>query len=80
MRILMMLTAGRGDRPSRHLGLNQVVEPYYLLHDAGAEVVVASVLGGHPPFHGSRSNRRVQSRFSAGSTTTIGLAMRSATP
>jgi putative intracellular protease/amidase len=50
----MMLRAGDGDRPSRPLGLDQVVEPYYLLHDAGAEVVVVSVLGGDPPFRGSR--------------------------
>jgi putative intracellular protease/amidase len=53
MRILMMLTAGL--RPRRPLGLDQVVEPYYLLHDAGAEVVVVSVLGGDPPFHGARN-------------------------
>jgi len=54
MRILMMLRAERGSRPSRSLGLDQVVEPYYLLHDAGTEVVVVSVLGGHPPFLGGR--------------------------
>ena len=54
MRILMMLTAGVEDRPSRPLGLGQVVEPYYLLHDAGAEVVVVSVRGGDPPFRGAR--------------------------
>jgi putative intracellular protease/amidase len=54
MRILMMLTAGVEDRPSRPLGLGQVVEPYYLLHDAGAEVVVVSVRGGDPPFGGAR--------------------------
>ena len=54
MRILMMLTAGRAEPPSRPLGLDQVVEPYYLLHDAGAEVVVVSVLGGAPPFRGVR--------------------------
>src|SRR5581483_11708366 len=54
MRILMMLTAGRAEGRSRHLGLDQVVEPYYLLHDARAEVVVVSALGGHPPFHGAR--------------------------
>jgi len=57
----MMLRAGHGDRPSRPLGLDQVVEPYYLLHDAGAEVVVVSVLGGDPPFRDSRkrSARRI---------------------
>jgi hypothetical protein len=54
MRILMMLTAGPGDLPNRRLGLDQVVEPYYLLHDAGAEVVVVSVSGGDPPFRGTR--------------------------
>ena len=54
MRILMMLTAGPGDGPNRRLGLDQVVEPYYLLHDAGAEVVVVSVQGGDPPFRGAR--------------------------
>jgi hypothetical protein len=54
MRILMMLTAGRAERLGRPLGLDQVVEPYYLLHDAGTEVVIVSALGGHPPFHGAR--------------------------
>jgi len=54
MRILMMLAAGAAGRPNRSLGLGQVVEPYYLLHDAGAEVVVASVLGGDPPMRGAR--------------------------
>jgi hypothetical protein len=54
MRILMMLTAGRGGRPARPLGIEQVVEPYYVLQDAGAEVVVVSTLGGDPPLRGSR--------------------------
>ena len=54
MRILMILTAERGDRPNRNLGLDQVVEPYYLLHDAGAEVVVVSIQGGDPPLRGAR--------------------------
>ena len=54
MRILMMLTAVPQDCPSRPLGLDQVVEPYYLLRDAGAEIVVVSVLGGHPLFRGAR--------------------------
>jgi hypothetical protein len=54
MRILMMLTAGVRNRSGQLLGLDQVVEPYYLLHDAGAEVVVACVLGGDPPFRGPR--------------------------
>jgi hypothetical protein len=55
MRILMMLTVGPGDRPHRPLALDQVVEPYYLLHDAGAEVVVASFLGGDPLVRGARN-------------------------
>jgi hypothetical protein len=54
MRILMLLAAGAQNRPSRPLGLDQVVEPYYVLHDAGAEVVIVSVLGGDPPFRGAR--------------------------
>ncbi|HEY2049759.1 MAG TPA: hypothetical protein VGH03_10480 [Caulobacteraceae bacterium] len=54
MRILVMLTAGAQNRRRQPLGLDQVVEPYYVLHDAGAEVVVASVQGGYPPFHGAR--------------------------
>lgn len=54
MRILMMLTAGRRSRSSRLLGLDQVIEPYYVLQDAGTEVVVVSLLGGDPPFRGSR--------------------------
>jgi hypothetical protein len=55
MRILMMLTAGRGSRSSRPLGLHHVIEPYYVLQDAGTEVVVVSLLGGDPPFRGSRT-------------------------
>ncbi len=55
MRILMTLTAGLGDRPNRPLGLDHVVEPYYLLQDAGAEVVVVSILGGDPRFRGART-------------------------
>jgi putative intracellular protease/amidase len=54
MRILMLLTAGRGDRPDRPLDLDQIVEPYYILQDAGAEVVVVSIMGGDPPIHGAR--------------------------
>jgi hypothetical protein len=50
----MMLTAGPEDRSIGSLGLHQVVEPYYLLQDAGAEVVVASVRGGGPPLRGAR--------------------------
>jgi hypothetical protein len=55
MRILLMLTAGRGSRTRRSLGLDQVVEAFYLLQDAGVEVVVVSIRGGYPPFRGSRS-------------------------
>ncbi len=54
MRILMMLTEGPGDRPNRSLGLSQVVEAYYSLQDAGAEVVVSSFLGGDPPIREAR--------------------------
>jgi hypothetical protein len=50
----MMLTAGDISRPPESLGLPQVVDPYYLLQDAGNEVVVGSNLGGDPPFRGSR--------------------------
>lgn len=50
----MMLTAGRRSRSSRSLGLDQIIEPYYVLQDAGTEVVVVSLLGGDPPFRGSR--------------------------
>lgn len=50
----MMLTAGRTSRSSRSFGLGQVIEPYYVLQDAGTEVVVVSLLGGDPPFRGSR--------------------------
>jgi len=61
MRILLMLMAGRRHRRSRSIGLDQVVEPYYVLRDAGAEVVVGSSLGGDPPFRGQhrRSARAV---------------------
>jgi hypothetical protein len=54
MRILMMLTAGHKERPSRALGLEQLVESYYLLQGAGVEVVVVSRMGGDPPFRGAR--------------------------
>ena len=56
MRILLMLMAGRRRRRPRSIGLDQVVEPYYVLQDAGAEVVVVSGLGGDPPFR--RPHRR----------------------
>ena len=54
MRILMMLTEGPRDRPNRSSGLSQVVEAYYSLQDAGAEVVVSSFLGGDPPIREAR--------------------------
>lgn len=54
MRILMLLTSGPEERPSETVGLDQVVESYYLLQDAGAEVVVASKLGGAPHVRGAR--------------------------
>lgn len=54
MRILMMLASEPGDRPNRNLGLDQVVEPFYLLQDAGAEVVVVSVQGGDPLLRSAR--------------------------
>jgi len=54
MRILMILTAGDRSRSSQSLGLDQVVESYYVLQDAGNEVVVGSNLGGDPPFRRSR--------------------------
>lgn len=62
MRVLMMLTAGLSGRSKRPFDLAQIVEPYYLLRDAGAEVVVVSSLGGNPPFGGSRkrSSRAIE--------------------
>ena len=53
--------------------LDQVVEAYCLLHDCGAEVVIASSQGGNPPIQGARerstqaafSNQRLQSDRSA---------------
>jgi hypothetical protein len=48
MRILMILTDGSHGRPGLSLSLDQVVEAYYLLHDSGTEVVVASSRGEYP--------------------------------
>jgi putative intracellular protease/amidase len=46
MRILMILLPGNGDGPP--LGAAQVIEPFFLLRDSGAEVVIASPDGGAP--------------------------------
>jgi hypothetical protein len=46
MRILMILIPDRSDRPLMQIG--QVIEPYYLFRDGGAEVVFASPSGGAP--------------------------------
>jgi hypothetical protein len=54
MRILMMLTGARAGRPSRAPGFDQVIEPFYLLQDAGAELVVASLQGGDPTYRATR--------------------------
>jgi glycine/D-amino acid oxidase-like deaminating enzyme len=58
MRILMILTAGCGERSSRSLTLEQVIEAYYLLRDSGTEVVIASSRGGDPPIRGGRKHSR----------------------
>ena len=54
MRILMILTARSGKRRGRLAILDQVIEAYCLLHDRGAEVVIASSQGGNPPIQGAR--------------------------
>jgi len=54
MRILMILTAGSGERASRSLSFERVIEAYCLLRDSGLEVVIASPQGGNPPIRGSR--------------------------
>ena len=46
MRILMILVPGSEATPALKIG--QVIEPYYLFRDSGAEVVVASPAGGTP--------------------------------
>lgn len=46
MRILMIVIPDSQARPVLKIG--QVVEPYYLFRDSGAEVVVASPAGGAP--------------------------------
>jgi putative intracellular protease/amidase len=73
MRILMILTAGSGGRPSRSPSIDHVIEAYHLLQDSGTEVVIASSQGGNPPIRGGRerstqaasSNQRLQSDRSA---------------
>jgi hypothetical protein len=62
MRILMILTAGSGERSSGSLSLDQVIEAYCLLQDSGAEVVIASSQGGNPPIRGERE-RSTQATF-----------------
>jgi putative intracellular protease/amidase len=46
MRILMILIPDSDARPVLKIG--QVIEPYYLFRDSGAEVVIASPAGGAP--------------------------------
>jgi putative intracellular protease/amidase len=46
MRILMILIPDNQARPILKIG--QVIEPYYLFRDSGAEVVFASPAGGDP--------------------------------
>jgi hypothetical protein len=46
MRILMILIPDSPHRPLLRIG--QVIEPYYLFRDSGAEVVLASPAGGAP--------------------------------
>ncbi len=58
MRILMILTAGSGERSSRSLSLDQVIEAYCLLQDSGTEVVIASSQGGNPLIRGKRERSR----------------------
>jgi hypothetical protein len=58
MRILMILTAGSGERASRSLSVDQVIEAYCLLRDSGMEVVIASSQGGNPPIRGTRKRSK----------------------
>ncbi len=62
MRILIILTAGSGERSNRSLSLDQVIETYSLLQDSGTEVVIASSQGGNPPIWGERE-RSTQATF-----------------
>jgi hypothetical protein len=62
MRILMILTAGSGERASRSLSLDQVIEAYCLLQNSGTEVVIASPQGGSPAIRGERE-RSTQATF-----------------
>ena len=54
----MILTAGSGERASRSLSFDQVIEAYCLLQDSGMEVVIASSQGGNPPFRGARKRSK----------------------
>jgi hypothetical protein len=58
MRILMILTAGSGERASRSLSFDQVIEAYCLLQNSGMEVVIASSQGGNPLFRGARKRSK----------------------
>ncbi len=58
MRILMILTAGSGERASRSLSFEQVIEAYCFLRDSGLEVVMASSQGGNPPIRGARKRSK----------------------
>jgi hypothetical protein len=58
MRILMILTAGSGERASRSLSFDQVIDAYCLLQDSGMEVVIASSQGGNPPIRGARKRSK----------------------
>ena len=50
----MMLTGAHDDRRSRVPSFDQVIEPFYVLQDAGAELVIVSHQGGDPPYRGAR--------------------------
>jgi hypothetical protein len=54
----MILTAGSGERASRSLSFDQVIEAYCHLQDSGAEVVIASPQGGNPPIRGARKRSK----------------------
>jgi hypothetical protein len=54
----MILTAGSGERASRSLSFDQVIEAYCLLQNSGMEVVIASSQGGNPPFRGARKRSK----------------------
>ena len=54
----MILTAESGERASRSLSFEQVIEAYCLLQNSGMEVVIASSQGGNPPFRGARKRSK----------------------